>query len=539
MQRKILIATATSGYGELIKQTINDQTHCNSILVKSGQDILPIVRQGEIVLCVIDAEIVGKFTSVLVERIRNYLPAVKIVIIPPNNSSDDPMLAEIKADGYLYKPCYLPDLLKVIENLLPVELDQDVKPNQPTTPSKSLIWLQDPARAAQYLTSLSLSSSAQAALIVHGDALWAYAGQLSQPAAQELAAVVSNYWQQNTSIFAQQPSRGISDLARFIRLGADGGEYMLYATRLGNRMVLGLAFDVETPFGKIRAQAVELAKALSRPPSAMLPALESKMNSVESRTLAQELLGQELLGQNLLGQNLPPLSQKDEITASGAPLWDDVPPPLINYNPDQVDIPARKLNLYSELESDQKLSMDDESPQSFPQAEAPAMAIPFAVDPFSSQHNPETNTIWDLAYSCILVPRMPQHFLTGDIAHKLAEWLGQLCIAFGWRLEYLSILPDYMQLVVNVPPTPSPSFVMRTLRQHTSRRIFTTFNNLAEENPSGDFWAPGYLIMSVTVQNTTHQDGTHYLPGKMINDFIQQTRKNQGVSGSSPLHYSR
>ena len=167
------------------------------------------------------------------------------------------------------------------------------------------------------------------------------------------------------------------------------------------------------------------------------------------------------------------------------------------------------------------------------------MAIPIAADPFSSQHNPETNTIWDLAYSSILVPRMPQHFLTGDIAHKLAEWLGQLCIAFGWRLEYLSILPDYMQLVVNVPPTPSPSFVMRTLRQHTSRRIFTTFNNLAEENPSGDFWAPGYLIMSVTVQNTTNQEGTHYLPGKMINDFIQQTRKNQGVSGSSPLHYSR
>jgi len=314
---------------------------------------------------------------------------------------------------------------------------------------------------------------------------------------------------------------------------------MLYATHLGNRMVLGLAFDVETPFGKIRTQAIGLAKALSKPPEIALPTLEPVMISEEIQPSKPELPTQELPRQELPEQTLPKPPPKDEITASGAPLWDDVPPPLLKHNTEQDDMKTRKLQLISEPESDQHLMVDSETPQSFSQDENKPSTPPVVSDPLSSHHIPGMNTIWDLAYSCILVPRMPQHHLTGDLAIKLAEWLGQFCIAFGWRLGYLSILPEYLQFVVNVPPTASPSFVMRKLRQHTSQRIFSTFINLAEENPSGHFWTPGYLIMSVTVQDYNCPEGIHYLPEKIIQDFIQQTRKNQGISGPSPLSHAR
>jgi len=159
MQGKILIATANSDYGELIKQTINYQTHFNAILVKSGEDVLPEVKQGEFLLCVIDAEMVGKFTSALVERIIKYLPATKIVIVPPKNKTDDPMIAKIKVDGYLNKPCYLPDLLKIIENLLPDTIDQVALDNQPTTPSKNLTWLQFDQPFAFFFCSSSFDRS--------------------------------------------------------------------------------------------------------------------------------------------------------------------------------------------------------------------------------------------------------------------------------------------------------------------------------------------------------------------------------------------
>jgi hypothetical protein len=57
-----------------------------------------------------------------------------------------------------------------------------------------LSWLQDATKAAQHLTRLTLESSAQAALITRKNNLWAYAGQLSQEAAKELAMTVTRHW---------------------------------------------------------------------------------------------------------------------------------------------------------------------------------------------------------------------------------------------------------------------------------------------------------------------------------------------------------
>ena len=59
---------------------------------------------------------------------------------------------------------------------------------------------------------------------------------------------------------------------------------------------------------------------------------------------------------------------------------------------------------------------------------------------------------YNLTYACLLVPRFSSHYLTGDVSDRLSEWLPQICIAFGWRLEYLAVRPEYIQWVVNVPP---------------------------------------------------------------------------------------
>jgi hypothetical protein len=60
---------------------------------------------------------------------------------------------------------------------------------------------------------------------------------------------------------------------------------------------------------------------------------------------------------------------------------------------------------------------------------------------------------------------------------------------------------------------------MRILRQHTSDKIFASFPRYKKENPSGDFWAPGYLIMG----------GSQPPPAQLIKDFINETRQRQGI----------
>ena len=128
--------------------------------------------------------------------------------------------------------------------------------------------------------------------------------------------------------------------------------------------------------------------------------------------------------------------------------------------------------------------------------------------------------LYNLTYACLLVPRFSSHYLTGDISDHISEWLPQICIAFGWRLEYLAVRPEYVQWVVNVPPATSPGYLMRIMRQQISEKIFTEFPRMKKETPSGDFWAPGYLIMG----------GTQPHPPQLVKDYIKQTRTRQGYS---------
>jgi len=132
---------------------------------------------------------------------------------------------------------------------------------------------------------------------------------------------------------------------------------------------------------------------------------------------------------------------------------------------------------------------------------------------------PVSRQPYDLSYSCLLIPRFSAHYLIGDIAESLRKWMHQICISFAWRLENISVRPEYMQWVLYVPAATPPSRCIRTIREQTSRQIFGDFPHIRQENLSKDFWAPGYLVL---VGPTPH-------PPEMINEYIALTRQQQGL----------
>jgi REP element-mobilizing transposase RayT len=130
-----------------------------------------------------------------------------------------------------------------------------------------------------------------------------------------------------------------------------------------------------------------------------------------------------------------------------------------------------------------------------------------------------TPALYNLSFACVMIPRFPHHHLTSDLATRISEWIPQICVAFGWRVEHLAVRPEYVQFMINVPPATSPGYLMRIIMKVTSQRVFAGFPRFADENPSGEFWAPGYLIIS----------STQLPPHRMVKDFIAQTRKRQGL----------
>src|SRR5512140_3251194 len=93
---------------------------------------------------------------------------------------------------------------------------------------------------------------------------------------------------------------------------------------------------------------------------------------------------------------------------------------------------------------------------------------------------------YDLSYACLLIPRFTAHYLIGDIAESLREWMHQICISFAWRLDDLRIRPEYMQWVLYVPPATPPTRCIRTVREQTSRFVFEDFPHIRQENLSTD-----------------------------------------------------
>ena len=535
MDVPVLILTPTKGFGELIHQSLGEAGGYIPALAVTGPEAIKLQKSTEPAIFVLDADFSEAPLKQFVGALRSFNGDIKLVIIPSEKGKDQEILASLEADAYLGKPFYLPDLLENLERIIQQEGLQKInrpKEKKPSaSPKKSRTkrrsnessppeWLQDVDLAAQHLTRLSLESASQAAIITHGEEIWAYAGELPQPAAQELASSIATYW---------DDERG--DLARFIKLEETGGEHMMYATGLGGDFVLALIFDASTPFSKIRSEAGKLARSLSAPPG------ERPVETLQEDTAPTMEVPEEMLALTVepLLDDVPP-SIPDDWLPGNSPsegragfLEELISEEAGFVDPELITKVALEEESGEYIETDpayDPMGISDYQADTVPSKPAQAgvnssesaLTEPTALDG-EIKVEAVSPALYNLTYACVLIPRFPDHHLTGMLASHVSDWVTQVCLAFGWRLEHLSIRPDYLQWIVNLPPTASPGHLMRIVREHTSRRLFLQFPRFDEENPSGDFWAPGYFILSSSQPPPAH----------LIKEFIQKTRQRQGI----------
>jgi DNA-binding response OmpR family regulator/REP element-mobilizing transposase RayT len=488
MTARVLIVSPDAGFGGLIQQTLEKVGSYEPVLVSTGRQALEVAGKISIDLAIVDADTPDLSYIDLGLTLQANDPATKILLIPADETAGEIEIKGLTISGYLTKPFYLPDLVEIVDSALSEneEVEAEVASAPPETapapssfserteetllervdlPLSSAIhkpWLRDVDKAAQHLARLSLSTSAQAALILNRGQLWAYAGQLPKAAAEELAQIVQYDWKRGIGDSAYSEGGGV-DLARFIHLDATGGEYLLYVTVFEGEMLLVLAFDTQTPFSKIHTQANNLVSALISPPQ------DTPLFPVELDT-----------------------GEKDETPIREEPVEEEHQPLLADRE------------WYWEFDTE-------------PDAEA---TKPVRVSqPQSTELRSSSPMVYDINYACVLLPRLPEHHLTGDLSAFLTGWMRRLSIAFGWRLEYLAVRPGWLQWIACVAPETSPIHVVQLVRQRTSQLIFAEFPRYSVENPSDDFWAPGYLVVT----------STKPLSGELLQQFIEQTRLRQGI----------
>ncbi len=597
MTTPLLIVTPEPGFGSLLSKGL-DAKRFNVFVTPDFSQSIHFVRRMNCPVAMLDAELEEVDISILDVgyALRQINPEIQFIVVV--SEGQQPKLGKLAPAATLTKPVSVPDLEKLLLSMNIADaapprrapasdaIPAASKPDKPESKilardlaeTSNLLWLKDVSKAAQHLTQLTLESSAQAALITRENELWAYAGQLSREAAQELGQSIQRYWDRETE----------SDLLRFVRLASTEAQHMLYARKLSASMILALVFDAETPFSTIRSQAGKLIRTLSGNPADEGP--RQPAAPVQPAAIEEDPAGNAQLPMSfdadeddemqdlppiseLLGDVPPPIPARHAGATKIALPWEQPKPAPGRTGPDKLDTtppvsrpldaprapisgtfsressPALPVNSLrnnpspaldetrvsriSHAETETEIQPDEipdslkETRKHEPDQDDPQTLIetrPQGIESVTEVAHrillePASPALVNLTYACLLIPRFDTHHLVGDTAERLTEWVPQVCVAFGWRLEHLAVRPEYLQWVARVPPSTAPGYIMRIIRQQSSDRIFNEFPRYKKENPSGDFWAPGYLIMG---SSQAH-------PQKLVRDFIRQTRQRQGL----------
>ncbi len=541
MTTNLLVVTPSPNFGETFRRSLEESGYYRVLVVNNKAAAVVRVDEENCRAAFLDLNLSAQWVEDIGRSLRTVSPEIKLFVLTDNETP--PPLDSIRPWTLVHKSLEFEDLHRALEASV---ANSTVSLTPAPSGAIDFPWLSDVTKAAQHLTRLSLETSSQAALITRNDALWAYAGQLSQSAAHEIVSTLARNW---------SGGKG-SDLLRFIRLESTKAEHMLYATQLAEGVLLAMVFDAETPFSTIRSQAGQLVTSLSEDEA------KAGRPSWPKSKKPEDVVASEVSG-DLEGDDIDIPSISEIIVDVPSPDPNRVQPqktfqperqqsrqPEVVIDPDQTHrsifsressppIPLKEL-----LVDQQSTDVGQTIPSQAKAAEeldvtAPSKPQPRPLTPVPHQPGeldetrphfmdevaerivlePASAGVYNLTYACLLVPRFSSHYLTGDIADFLSEWLPNICVAFGWRLEYLAVRPEYLQWVVNVPPATSPGYLMRIMRQQTSEKVFGEFTRLKKENPSGDFWAPGYLIMG----------GTKPHPPQLVKDYIKQIRQRQGL----------
>jgi REP element-mobilizing transposase RayT/CheY-like chemotaxis protein len=504
----ILVVTPLTDLGELICESLKEVSICEQF--SSASKTISYLRQHqESKQAILDMEMGEMRLLDLGRALRRINPTIEIIIISKEEPSTD--LEAIQPWKFLRKPLLLHDL----QVALGIETDEEVIPSsiidlnaEKGGQRAPLYWINDPALATRQLARMIEKSSAQEALLIQNNALWSYTGQLSEDSVQEVDHLISKSWD----------GKNQADLMRFIKLETTQTEHALYATLVAMGVILALVFDSEIPFSIVRTQTNELANTLLLPDeeNEQVKALswgdEDGKEKIEERSISSKQFNKSPF--------IP--RQEDVEIGSSSDIFNAFVNTHLTNQPftGKVDL-TPNTDLLGDLKIHQATEKLMQSVHDYGgMKEDTTLNYGQSEENHASIHlEPVSDGMYNLTYSCLLIPRFCSHRLTRDRENLVIDCMKEIYTSYGWRLEFLEAKPDYLRWVASIPPTIALSEHIEIIRKETSKRLFDDFPPYRQENLSSDYWAPGYLIMG----------GKNALSDQLIMAYTKQNRQKYGL----------
>jgi CheY-like chemotaxis protein len=507
----VLVVDSSSEFGTLIQNTLEETGRYGVTLVGTGSDAIETGKARDFSLAIVDFDLPDMNGYDVIRQLRASRPELAVIAIPLTSDPNDPKLEELKINGFLSKPFYLPDLPQIVAKTidLPPHLEKEISTSRAKSPTVETLrtahapppWLLDMNQADEYLSKLSLKKPVIAVLLTRGRKVWAQTGRLTPVQFQDLTRLITDYW---------VTERGRGSVIKYIRLANSTEDHLLQASVLLGDIILSQVYTEDAPLGKIRRRAQQFAKMLMEVDPADDTAIAEAMDKIDRE----------------MDSNASPRSTP---RIESGPL----PPPQSTKLPfpEPVDVPPPDPEVSAKAPiptpAPQELEVHHIPEDWVPDQPRPASHLPFLDDdiekpaptkPSGRADSPPLEAKYHLPFTAILIPRFPEHSLAGNLAGRLKEWIERLCLAWDWRADEIIIHADYLSITVSLSPEIAPSEAVRQLHRDLSTKIIETFPELENDLPSKRFWARSYLLTT----------GDPPQPER-VRAFIKNTRQGQGL----------
>ena len=114
-----------------------------------------------------------------------------------------------------------------------------------------------------------------------------------------------------------------------------------------------------------------------------------------------------------------------------------------------------------------------------------------------------SHTKWLCKYHIVFTPKYRRKTIYGQYIESIGQIIRQLCNYKGVEIIEGHLMPDHIHLLVSIPPKYSVSQFMGYLKGKSSLMIFDKHANLKYKFGNRHFWAEGYYVSTVGLNEAT------------------------------------
>ena len=121
----------------------------------------------------------------------------------------------------------------------------------------------------------------------------------------------------------------------------------------------------------------------------------------------------------------------------------------------------------------------------------------------ANKSNSLSHTKWMCKYHIVFIPKYRRKAIYGVYKESIREILIQLCRYKGVEILEGHLMPDHVHMLVSIPPKISVSQFMGYLKGKSALMIFDKHANLKYKYGNRHFWAEGYYVSTVGLNEAT------------------------------------